>query len=329
LKKSFEQQKQKNEEITMTVKIMQSDEVKALLGKVAGFDMNGGNERTKKIVHRVMHDIFQIVEDFDVTPEEFWSAVYYVGELGANGEAALLAPGLGMDRYLDIRQDAEDEQAGLAGGTPRTIEGPLYVAGAPVSDSFSRMDDGSDTEAEIVLIKGQVTDENGVPLAQAVVDIWHADTKGAYSYFDQSQSEYNLRRRITTDAEGRYAAQSIMPSGYGCPPEGSTQKLLNHLGRHGQRPAHIHYFVSKPGYKHLTTQINIAGDKYTYDDFAFATREELVVTANQVEQSETACQHGVSGPVTEVEFNVTLVATDKPELQARHARLRALESAAV
>ena len=310
----------------MTIETMQTADVKELLEKVAGFDQSGGNERVKKIVHRVMHDIFQIVEDFDVTPEEFWSAVYYVGELGAKGEVALLAPGLGMDRYLDIRQDAEDEQAGLTGGTPRTIEGPLYVAGAPASEEFARMDDGSDKEAEVILIEGQVTDENDKPLADAVVDIWHADTKGAYSYFDQSQSEYNLRRRIKTDSEGRYAAQSIMPSGYGCPPEGSTQQLLNHLGRHGQRPAHIHYFVSKPGYKHLTTQINIAGDEYTYDDFAFATREELVVEANRVEQSEAGIRHGVDGAITEVEFNVTLVSTDKPELQERHARQRALET---
>ncbi len=310
----------------MTVETMQTADVKELLEKVAGFDKADGNERVKKIVYRVMHDIFQIVEDFEVTPEEFWSAVYYVGELGVNGEAALLAPGLGMDRYLDIRQDAEDEQAGLAGGTPRTIEGPLYVAGAPLSDGFARMDDGSDKDAEVVLIKGQVTDEKGMPLANAIVDIWHTNTKGTYSYFDQSQSEYNLRRRIKTDAEGRYVAQSIMASGYGCPPEGSTQQLLNHLGRHGQRPAHIHYFVSKPGYKHLTTQINIAGDEYTYDDFAFATRKELVVDANRVEQSETAAKHDVNGPITEIEFNVTLVATDKPELQERHNRPRALET---
>ncbi|WP_304639673.1 catechol 1,2-dioxygenase [Pseudomonas sp.] len=309
----------------MTVKTMQTAEVKELLEKVAGFDKSEGNERVKKIVHRVMHDIFQIVEDFDVTPEEFWSAVYYVGELGANNETALLAPGLGMDRYLDIRQDAIDEAAGLAGGTPRTIEGPLYVAGAPLSEGFARMDDGSDTEAEVILIKGQVTDEQGVPVANAIVDIWQADAKGAYSFFDQSQSEYHLRRRIKTDAEGRYAAQSIMPCGYGCPPDGSTQKLLTQLGRHGQRPAHIHYFVAKPGFKHLTTQVNIAGDEYTFDDFAFATREELVLEPKPVERSDIAARHGWEGPITEVEFNVVLVATDKAELHERHARRRALE----
>ncbi|WP_273204596.1 catechol 1,2-dioxygenase [Marinobacter subterrani] len=312
----------------MTIKTMHTEEVKDLLEKVAGFNQEGGNERVKKIVHRLMHDIFQIVEDFDVTAEEFWQAVYYVGDLGANGEAALLAPGLGMDKYLDIRMDAEDEQAGLAGGTPRTIEGPLYVAGAPISDGFARMDDGSDETAETMLLTGLVTDDNGQPVANAVVDVWHADTKGAYSYFDQSQSEYNLRRRIKTDENGRYTARSIIPSGYGCPPDGSTQALLNQLGRHGRRPAHIHFFISKPGFKHLTTQINLAGDEYTYDDFAFATREELVVEATRIEDPAKAEQFGLSKPFTEVEFNIQLVSTDKSELQTRHERKRALEGEA-
>ncbi len=309
----------------MSVKTMETQEVVELLEKVAGLNQEGGNERVKTIVHRVMHDIFQIIEDLDISPEEFWSAVYYINDLGKNGEAALLAPGLGMDKYLDIRMDAEDELAGLTGGTPRTIEGPLYVAGAPLSEGFARMDDGTQ-DGETMILTGVVTDQNGQPLADTIVDIWHADLKGAYSYFDQSQSEYNLRRRIKTDAEGRYTAQSIIPSGYGCPPEGSTQALLNQLGRHGNRPAHIHYFVSKPNYKHLTTQINLAGDEYTYDDFAFATRDELVVDAVRVEDATAAEQYGLSKPFTRVEFNIQLVSTDKAELQSRHERLRALES---
>lgn len=308
----------------MTVHTMQSADVKELLDKVAGFDRDGGNERTKKIVHRFMHDVFKLIEDFDVTPDEFWQAVYYVNELGQNGEAALLAPGLGMDRYLDIRMDAEDEAAGLAGGTPRAIEGPLYVAGAPMSEGFARMDDGSQ-DSETMIITGQVTDENGEPLRDAIVDIWHADLKGAYSYFDQSQSEYNLRRRIKTDGEGRYTAQSITPSGYGCPPDGSTQQLLNQLGRHGNRPAHIHYFVSKPGFKHLTTQINLAHDEYTYDDFAFATRDELVIDAERIDDPAAAEKLGLDKPFTRVQFNIQLLATELPELQTRHERKRALE----
>ncbi|WP_245686139.1 catechol 1,2-dioxygenase [Terasakiispira papahanaumokuakeensis] len=311
---------------TVSIRTMQSAEVKELLHKVAGFNKTGGNERAKQVVHRVMHDVFQIIEDLDITPEEFWQAVYYINELGQNSEASLLAPGLGMDKYLDIRLDAEDEQAGLSGGTPRTIEGPLYVAGAPQHHAFARMDDGTDSAAEVMILTGQILDQDGQPLANAVVDVWHADSKGGYSYFDRSQSEYNLRRRITTDEQGRYTARSIIPSGYGCPPEGPTQKLLNQLGRHGNRPAHIHFFISKPGYKHLTTQINLAGDEYTYDDFAFATRDELVVDAHRIEDPAEAASFGLAQPFTKVEFNIQLVPTERTELQTRHQRQRALES---
>ncbi|SDD60501.1 catechol 1,2-dioxygenase [Paraburkholderia lycopersici] len=67
-----------------------------------------------------------------------------------------------------------------------------------------------------------------------------------------------------------------MPVGYGCPPQGATQQLLNGLGRHGNRPAHVHFFVTSESSRKLTTQFNIEGDPLIWDDFAYATREELI-----------------------------------------------------
>lgn len=67
-----------------------------------------------------------------------------------------------------------------------------------------------------------------------------------------------------------------MPVGYGCPPQGATQQLLDRLGRHGNRPAHVHFFVTSDGHRKLTTQFNIEGDPLIWDDFAYATREELI-----------------------------------------------------
>ena len=73
-----------------------------------------------------------------------WHAVNYLHELGGSKEAALLAAGLGIEHYLDLRQDALDAAAEIETGTPRTIEGPLYVANAPLSQGHDRMDDGKD-----------------------------------------------------------------------------------------------------------------------------------------------------------------------------------------
>ena len=310
---------------TKSVRIFDTPEVQDFLNTVAGFDKAEGNERAKEILHRLLSDLYKLIDDFDVTPEEFWQGVSVLNALGAETQYGLLAPGLGFDHYLDMRMDAEDAARGLAGGTPRTIEGPLYVAGAPESEGEARLDDGSDTDAEVMWLTGQVRDTQGQPIAGAKVEIWHADSKGNYSFFDPSQADFHLRRTIYTDADGRYRARSIIPSGYGCPPDSPTQQVLDLLGRHGQRPAHIHFFISAPGYKHLTTQINLAGDPYTYDDFAFATREELVVDARRIEDASEASDRGLEGPFTEVVFDIELAATSETELQQRHKRPRALE----
>ncbi|WP_104204400.1 catechol 1,2-dioxygenase [Billgrantia saliphila] len=310
----------------MTVKIFDTPEVQDFLKTVAGFDQAGGDERAKQIMHRLLSDLFRLIDDFDVTPEEYWSAVSVLNALGQGTQFGLLSPGLGFDHFLDMRMDAADEAARRNGGTPRTIEGPLYVAGAPEAVGFARMDDGRDPDGETMWLTGQVRDTDGKPIAGAKVEIWHADSKGGYSFFDPSQSEYNLRRTIVTDAEGRYTARSIIPSGYGVPEGCATDQVLKALGRHGERPAHIHYFISAPGYRHLTTQINLAGDPYTFDDFAFATREELVIEGQRIEDAAEAEKRGLEGLFTEVVFDVELAATDAPELQTRHARPRAKES---
>lgn len=256
--------------------IARTAEMEAFLDRVAGIGADGGDTRTKTVVRRIVSDLYRTIEDLDIQPNEFWAAVAYLGAAGQAREVALLSPGLGFDHYLDLRLDEADRLAGVkANGTPRTIEGPLYVAGAPVAKGEARLDDGKDA-GETLITEGRVLDLQGKPIPGAFVEVWHADTKGNYSFFDPTQSEFNLRRTIETDENGRYRFQTIVPSGYGCPPDGTTQKLLTRLGRHGRRPAHIHFFVHAEGHRHLTTQINLAGDPLVNDDFAFATRDELI-----------------------------------------------------
>jgi catechol 1,2-dioxygenase len=95
-----------------------------------------GNPRLKRIVQRVLQDTARLIEDLEVTEDEFWLAVDYLNRLGGRGEAGLLVAGLGIEHFLDLLQDAKDAEAGLTGGTPRTIEGPLYVAGAPLAQAW-------------------------------------------------------------------------------------------------------------------------------------------------------------------------------------------------
>ena len=308
----------------MTVNPVKTSELEKLLAVSSGLVSAKGNERFKAIMHQLLGDLCQTINKFDITDEEFWQAVNYLNELGERKEAALLAAGLGLEHYLDMRADEKEAATGNEVGTPRTIEGPLYVANAPLSQDYARMDDGTE-QAEIMWLQGKVTDSNGKPVAGAIVDIWHANTLGGYSFFDQSQSQYNLRRRILTDAQGRYAVRSIVPCGYGCPPDGPTQKLLTELGRHGNRPAHVHFFVSASGFKHLTTQINLNGDAYLWDDFAFATREELIADPIKITDTLIAEQRKINQPHTEVNFDFTLVAASDNNEETKIKRLRVME----
>ncbi|CAN7695631.1 catechol 1,2-dioxygenase [Caballeronia sp. LjRoot29] len=287
-------------------KVFDTTEVQDLLKAATNVGSQDGNTRAKQIVSRLLGDLFKAIDDLDMTPDEIWAGVTYFNKLGQDGEAALLAAGLGLEKYLDIRMDAADQEAEINGGTPRTIEGPLYVAGAPVLDGVARIDINPDQDAGPLVIHGTVTGTDGKPVANAIVECWHANSKGFYSHFDPTgaQSEFNLRGAVKTGADGKYEFRTLMPVGYGCPPHGATQQLLNVLGRHGNRPAHVHFFVSGDNHRKLTTQINIEGDPLIWDDFAYATREDLI--PHVVEKSGGGALGLKDDAYKEIEFNFVL-----------------------
>ncbi|OTG84097.1 catechol 1,2-dioxygenase [Acinetobacter sp. ANC 4558] len=287
---------------------MNRQEIDALVQKINVDTATGPvDARIQQIIVRLLGDLFQAIEDLDISQTEVWKGLEYFTDAGQAHELGLLAAGLGLEHYLDLRADEADAKAGITGGTPRTIEGPLYVAGAPASVGFARMDDGSESDyIDTLIIEGTVTDTQGNIIPNAKVEIWHANGLGNYSFFDKSQSDFNLRRTIFTNEHGKYTALTTIPVGYGCPPEGTTQAVLNKLGRHGNRPSHVHYFVSAPNYRKLTTQFNIEGDQYLWDDFAFVTREGLVATAVDVADTDQMARHGLTKPFKHITFNFKL-----------------------
>jgi catechol 1,2-dioxygenase len=290
----------------MSVKVFDSKEAQDLLKAASNIGSQDGNARAKQIVHRILGDLFKAIDDLDMTPDEIWAGVHYFNKLGHDGEVALLAAGLGLEKYLDIRMDAADKEADINGGTPRTIEGPLYVAGAPERDGVSKIDLDPDADSGPLVIRGTVTGPDGKPVANALVECWHANSKGFYSHFDPTaaQTDFNLRGAVKTGADGKYEFRTLMPVGYGCPPQGATQQLLNTLARHGNRPAHVHFFVTTDKYRKLTTQINIEGDPLIWDDFAYATREDLIPPV--VEKTGGTALGMKADAYKEIEFNIEL-----------------------
>jgi catechol 1,2-dioxygenase len=306
----------------MPANMIKKDVIAALAARAAGLDNGDGNLRIKQVVNRLLFDLMVAVDELDISMDEFWTGVAYLAQAGKQSEFGLIVPGVALEHFLDLRLDEAERLAGLSGGTARTIEGPLYIPGAPMSKGEARLDDGTD-DGEVLFMDGQVRDVTGKPIAGAIVDVWHANTMGNYSHFGPAQSPYNLRRRIETNVEGRYQLRSIMPSGYACPPGSQIENLLTSMGRHGQRPAHIHFFVTAPNHRKLTTQINIDGDKYLHDDFAFGTREELIPHVERVLDAREIRRAGLNKPFARIRFDFTLtkelVAAPTTEVNREHA----------
>ena len=87
-------------------------------------------------------------------------------------------------------------------------------------------------------VSGRVFDTHGNALPGATVEVWHADHRGEYDL-----SGYRYRASLVAGDGGSYGFDSVMPGHY---PSRVCQ--------------HIHYLISAPGHKPLTTQLYFATD---------------------------------------------------------------------
>src|SRR2546423_15055482 len=117
----------------MAAKLVQTNEVQDYLKLVSGLTNTIGKARVKQIVHRIVSDLFQAIEDLEITPEEFWTGVSYINDLGAAGGGGVVGPGVGVVAVLRP----------APGGRRREWCGPSGAAwnlrGAPIVRSGSRV----------------------------------------------------------------------------------------------------------------------------------------------------------------------------------------------
>jgi protocatechuate 3,4-dioxygenase beta subunit len=126
--------------------------------------------------------------------------------------------------------------------TPAETEGPYFKAGSP--ERTSLVDSGM--PGTRVIVSGTVLTLDCRPLSGVVLDFWQADASGVYD-----NAGYRLRGHLTSDSDGRYSLQTILPGEY----PGRTQ--------------HIHVKVEAPGRPILTTQLYLPGSARNQQDPLF------------------------------------------------------------
>jgi catechol 1,2-dioxygenase len=226
--------------------------------------------RADLLIGDLLSRLHAAIAEHDVSYEEFQAAKAWLIAVGEAGEWPL---------FLDVFvEHAVERQAfGNRRGSQGTILGPYHLPGAPVLQAPFELPRRPDEEGEPVLFDGRVTGEDGVPLAGAELDVWHADAKGLYSGFDPSLPAGILRGKVLTDGDGRFEVRTIVPAPYTIPEDGPTGAMVHAAGWSPWRPAHIHVIVSAEGHEPLVTQLYIDSSAYLDSDVASAVKDELIV----------------------------------------------------
>jgi len=237
---------------------------------------NAKSDRLRAVMEVVIRHLHAIVREAKVTQGEWSQAIDFLTRAGkmcseSRQEFIWLSDILGVSMLVD----AVDNVAG-PGISDSTVLGPFYAGHQrelAQGDSILLREEAS----EPLVMSGHVTDPEGQPVAEALIEVWQTAPNQLYDVQDRNQPQGHLRASFRTDTAGTYRFRTIMPVSYPIPDDGPAGQLLAAMGRHPFRPAHIHFMISAPGYRTLVTHLFFAGDEFLESDAVFGVKPSLVV----------------------------------------------------
>ncbi len=242
--------------------------------------------RFTQVISAVVRHLHALAREVDLKPDEWMAAIQFLTQVGQScddkrQEFILLSDTLGLSMLVVQLEQARRSAAALADKTAKTmpteatVQGPFYWQGSPVLPLGS--DIGEGMPGEPAHYSGTVCDTHGRPLANTCVDVWSGDGDGVYDMQMGDDAGMRLRARFHTDEQGRYHFWSIKPTFYPVPDDGPVGAMLRAMGRHPNRPGHIHMMVYRDGHVPLTTHLFAADSPYLDSDAVFGVRDSLIV----------------------------------------------------
>ncbi|MGP1354978.1 MAG: dioxygenase family protein [Roseicyclus sp.] len=236
---------------------------------------NAPDRHLAERVSRLVAALARLVEEERVDRADLRALIRFLTEVGHASDArrsewVLLADALGITSLVEAQVTRRP-----AGATPNTIAGPFYRTGAPKRrDGESISIDGLGDRLVLGL---EVADLDGEPVGGARIEVWQANAEGLYeNQAPDLQPEQNLRGTYTTGPDGRALVTTVRPKGYAIPHDGPVGELLGRLGLSPERPAHLHFRISRPGFQTLTTHLFDGDDPALGADPLFAVEPALV-----------------------------------------------------
>lgn len=245
---------------------------------------SAADPRFAQIMASLITHLHAFLRDVDLKPDEWMNGIQFLTAVGQactdkRQEFILLSDTLGASMMVVMLDQARALAQGQGANkateaTEATVQGPYYWEGAPEQPLGANIAEG--VKGEPTFYSGRITDTNGQPLRGALLDIWSGDGEGNYDMQIEG-AEMAARARIRTDEQGRYWYWSIRPSYYPVPVDGPVGRMLGGMGRHPNRPGHIHMMVSAPGHVPVTTHLFVANSPYIDSDAVFGVRPSLIV----------------------------------------------------
>jgi hydroxyquinol 1,2-dioxygenase len=275
------------------------------------------NPRFKEIMASLVKHAHAFVQDVQLTPEEWMTGIQFLTATGKmcddkRQEFILLSDTLGISMLVVAIEQAKGARAAqalaAAGGakaTEATVQGPFYWEGSP--EVALGGDIGQDVPGEPAYYTGRVTDTAGKPIPHCCLDVWSGDGDGIYDMQMGEDAGMRLRARFRTDAQGNYHFWSIKPTYYPVPDDGPVGDMLRGMGRHPNRPGHIHMMVYAPGFQRLTTHLFVSDSPYLDSDAVFGVRDSLIVDFAQHPPGTAPDGRKLDKPYHSAHYDFTLV----------------------
>jgi catechol 1,2-dioxygenase len=272
---------------------------------------NTPDPRLKQLMTSLVRHLHAFVKEVELTEEEWGFAIDFLTRTGhmsddVRQEFILLSDVLGVSMLVET---INHRTGGTS--TESTVLGPFHMVESPprqLGDTIAL--DGKGTPC---LVSGRVTGPDGEPLAGATVDVWQTNEDGFYDVQQPGiQPAGNLRGLFTADADGRFWFRSVVPRFYPIPDDGPVGQLLAATGRHPHRPAHLHFIVTAPGYRPVTTHVFVADSPYLDSDAVFGVKESLVRDVPEVDDPARAAEVGLANPFRTLTFDLVLLRADQP-----------------
>lgn len=246
-----------------------------LLSAVLGRMSDCQDPRFKEVMTSLVTHLHGFIHEVKLTEQEWFAAIRFLTETGQactdkRQEFILLSDTLGASMAVIMENEKR-----VDGSLEATVEGPYYWEGAPEVENGADIAQG--VSGDPTYYSGRLLDMAGKPLAHGLLDIWSGDGDGNYDMQLPDETGMRARARLRTDAEGRYAFWSIRPSYYPVPADGPVGKMLHKMGRHPNRPAHVHFKVSADGCQSVTTHLFVSDCPYLDSDAVFGVRDSLII----------------------------------------------------